>query len=122
MKIFSLKFWIPAVVLFLMLQSHAWAHAQLYYSVPRVGSTVTNPPSKIKICFTEPLEPHGSTIQVRDARDKQVDKKDSHRDSEDASLLFVSLPKLPPGKYKVSWTAVSQDKHQTEGHFEFTIK
>ena len=114
--------WLPGVFLFVALQSHAWAHALLYYSVPKVGGTVTNAPSEIKICFTEPLEPHGSTIQVRDTRNKQVDKKDSRRDAEDKSLLFVSLPKLPPGTYKVSWTAISEDKHQTEGKFEFTVK
>ena len=122
MKTFSLKYWIPAVVLLFALQSNAGAHALLYYSVPKVGGTVTNSPSEIKICFTEPLEPQGSSIQVRDAKDKQVDKKDSHRDAEDKSLLFVSLPKLPPGTYNVSWTAMSEDKHQTEGHFEFTIE
>lgn len=116
------KGWILGVILFGALQSQAWAHALLYYSMPKVGGTVTNSPSEIKICFTEPLEPQGSSIQVRDAQDKQVDKKDSHRDAEDKSLLFVSLPKLPPGTYKVSWTAISEDKHETEGKFEFTVK
>jgi methionine-rich copper-binding protein CopC len=59
---------------------------------------------------------------VRDSKDKQVDKKNSHRDSKDHSLLFASLPKLRPGIYKVVWHALSEDKHETEGHFEFTIK
>ena len=108
--------------MFLAMQSCAWAHAFLYYSIPKVGSTVTNSPSEVIICFTEHLDTHGSTIQVRNDKNKQVDKKDSHRDFKDPSLLKVSLPKLPPGTYKVSWKALSVDGHQTQGHFKFTIK
>jgi copper transport protein len=121
-KIILSQWWILAVVLILTIPSHALAHAFLYYSAPKAGSTLTNSPAEIKICFTEHLKPHGSTIQVRDAKDKQVDKKDSHCDAKDQSLLFVSLPKLTPGTYKVFWNVISVDKHQTQGHFEFTIK
>jgi methionine-rich copper-binding protein CopC len=114
--------WLLAVVLLLALQSGAWAHALLYYSIPEVGSIVANSPSEIIICFTEHLEAHGGTIQVRNEKDKQVDKKDSHRDFKDLSLLKVSLPKLPPGTYTVFWQALSVDGHRTQGHFQFTIK
>jgi methionine-rich copper-binding protein CopC len=74
------------------------------------------------ICFTEDPDSHGSSLQVRNDKNKVVDKKDSHRDSKDPSLLKVSLPKLPPGTYKVFWKALSADGHQTQGRFQFTIK
>lgn len=122
-QIIPFRRWVPLAVLFLGAQAPVWAHAFLYYSVPKVGSILTNSPNEIKICFTEDLKLRGSVIQVRDAKGKEVDKRDSHRDAKDHALLFVSLPKkLPPGGYKVSWHAVSEDSHETEGHFEFTIR
>lgn len=122
MKIAPFQRWLLAVVLFLAMQSGAWAHAFLYYSVPKVGGAVTNSPPEIIICFTEQLEIHGNTIQVRNDKNQEVDNKDSHRDSKDPSLLKVSLPKLPPGTYKVSWQAFSEDGHRTKGDFQFSIK
>ncbi|HZI32300.1 MAG TPA: copper resistance protein CopC [Candidatus Binatia bacterium] len=107
---------------FLGLASHASAHAFLDYSVPKVGSVVTNAPDQILICFTSHLKLHGSTIQVRNAKGEEVDKKDSHCDRKDWAKLLVSLPKLSPGIYKVYWHAIGDDGHVTDGHFEFTIK
>jgi methionine-rich copper-binding protein CopC len=34
----------------------------------------------------------------------------------------VSLPKLAPGKYRISWQAVAVDTHRTSGTFDFTIQ
>lgn len=121
-QIISFRSWLLAAVLLLVPAFHASAHAFLYYSVPGVGSVVTNAPDKILICFTEYLKPRGSTIEVRNDKGKEVDKKDSHRDNTDWAKLYVSLPKLPPGTYKVIWHALGEDGHKTQGHFEFTIK
>jgi methionine-rich copper-binding protein CopC len=108
--------------LFLALQSPAWAHAFLDHSEPKVGSTVTNSPTEVKIWFTQELEPAFSSIQVNNPQGKEVDKKDVHLDAKDKSLLEVSLPQLPSGAYTVTWHAVSVDTHRTQGHFEFTVK
>ena len=123
MKTNSIKFWSFATGLFLTLQTHAWAHAFLDHADPKVGSTVTNSPTEIKIWFTQNLEPAFSTLEVRDAQGQEVDKKDAHLDDKDKSLFLVSLPQqLPTGTYTVIWHAVSVDTHKTQGRFEFTIK
>jgi hypothetical protein len=109
-------------VLFLALQTQAWAHAFLDHAEPKVGSTVTNSPAEIKVWFTQNLEPAFSTLEVQDAQGKQVGKKDAHLDDADKSLLLVSLPQLPPGTYTVIWHAVSVDTHKTQGRFKFTVK
>lgn len=109
-------------VLFLALQMHAWAHAFLDHAEPKVGSTVTNSPTEIKIWFTQNLEPTFSKLEVQDAQGKEVDKKDAHLDDKDKSLFLVSLPQLPAGTYTVIWHAVSVDTHKTQGTFHFTIK
>ena len=103
-------------------QSSAWAHAFLDHAEPKVGSTVTNSPAQLKVWFTQKLEPAFSTLEVRDAQGKQVDKKDAHLDEKDKTLFVVSLTSLPPGKYTVVWHVVSEDTHKTQGHFEFTLK
>jgi copper resistance protein C len=110
------------VVLFLALQSHAWAHAFLDHAEPKVGSTITSSPAEIKIWFTQELEPAFSKLEVQDAQGNEVDKKDAHLDDKDKTLFLVSLPQLPAGTYTVIWHAVSVDTHRTQGRFKFTIK
>ncbi|HXD00784.1 MAG TPA: copper homeostasis periplasmic binding protein CopC [Verrucomicrobiae bacterium] len=122
MKKNSIQLWCLAGILFLSLQSQAWAHAFLDHAEPKVGSAVAKAPAEVKIWFTQELEPAFSSLQVTDAQGKEVDKKDAHLDSKDKSLLVVSVPELPAGVYTVAWHVVSVDTHKTQGHFEFTIK
>ena len=112
----------PAVILFFAAQSQAWAHAFLDHADPKVGSTVTTQPTEIKLWFTQNLEPAFSSFVVKDARGKEVDKKDAHLDASNNSLLIVSVPPLPNGTYTVTWHVTSVDTHRTQGHFKFTVK
>jgi copper resistance protein C len=111
-----------AAILFFAIQLQAWAHAFLDHAEPKVGGTVTNSPSVIKIWFTQELEPAFSNIEVRDARGSEVDKRDAHLDEKDKTLLIVSMAQLPDGTYTVNWHVTSVDTHRTQGHFEFTVK
>ena len=122
MKINSIQRWTLVCALFWALQSQAWAHAFLDHAEPKVGSTVTNSPTEVKIWFTQEVEPAFSSVQVQDAQGKEVDKKDVHVDIKDKMLLEVSLPQLSAGTYTVIWHVVSVDTHRTQGRFEFTIK
>ena len=97
------------------------AHAFLEHSDPPVGGKVHSAPAAVRIWFTEAIEPAFSSIQVFDATGKQVDKKDTHSDRSNRSLLRVSLPRLGPGNYKVVWRIVSVDTHRTSGNFTFQI-
>jgi methionine-rich copper-binding protein CopC len=117
-----IKHWSLAAVLFLAWQSPAWAHAFLDHAEPKVGATIAKSPPILKLWFTQNIEPAFSSVQVRDARGKEVDKKDMHLDDKDKSLLIVSLPKLTAGTYTVTWHVVSVDTHRTQGTFKFTLK
>jgi copper resistance protein C len=119
---FPFQRWCFAAILFLALQSRAWAHAFLDHADPKVGGTVSNSPAEIKLWFTQNIEPAFSSIEVQDAQGKEVDKKDSHPDPKDKSEMAVSLPELPTGTYTVIWHVVSVDTHKTQGHFQFTVK
>jgi len=116
-----------AQVLFLLLlflmpvatQGHAYPdHAD-----PKVGSTVSVPPTIVRIWFDSALEPVFSSIMVHAVKDDtMVDKRDGHVDPSDPTLLEVSVPPLPPGDYMVYWNVVARDGHRTSGNYTFKIK
>ena len=108
-------------LLLVLLSARLSAHAFLEHSDPSVGSKVHSAPAAVRIWFTEAIEPRFSSIQVFDATGKQVDKKDTHLDLSNRSLLQVSLPQLGAGTYKVVWRVVSVDTHRTNGDFTFQI-
>jgi hypothetical protein len=113
--------WSLATLLFLATQSQAWAHAFLDHADPKVGSTVTNAPTEVRIWFTQNIEPVFSSVIVQDDKGKEVDKRDMRQDDKDKSLLIVHVPPLPDGTYTVVWHVVSVDTHRTQGRFKFTI-
>ncbi len=100
----------------------ATGHAYPDHADPKVGSTVSSPPDRVRIWFDSALEPAFSTIMVHNAKDEMVDKRDGHVDAGDPMLLEVSVPPLPPGIYRVFWNVVARDTHRTSGSFIFTIK
>lgn len=99
----------------------AGAHAFLDHAEPAVGSRVRGSPARLKLWFTQNLEPEFSTVQVQDRDGRRVDKGDVRVDGADATLLQVSLPPLAPGKYRVVWRALSVDTHVTDGDFTFDV-
>lgn len=113
--------WICVAVI-LVLPAALLAHAFLDHAEPKVGSVVTQPPSEIRIWFTQEIEPDFSTIEVCDSHGNQVDKKDTHQDADDKKLMIVSVPALASGEYTVMWKVVSTDTHHTHGEFRFTVK
>ena len=111
-----------SLALIAMLTNGAFAHAFLDHAEPRVGSEIASSPGEVKAWFTQHLEVAFSKLEVFDVDGKEVDNKDVHLDPGDPGILIVTLPKLPPGTYKVSWHVVSVDTHHTHGDFKFTIK
>ena len=110
------------LLLFLMPVS-AQGHAYPDHAYPKVGSTVSAPPTSVRIWFDSALEPVFSSIMVHAVKDDtMVDKRDGHVDPSDPTLLEVSVPSLPPGEYRVYWNVVARDGHRTSGKYTFTIK
>ena len=99
----------------------AYAHAQLSRATPAVGSSVDTAPTEIALNFSEKLENTFSTVIVRDAMGKRVDKGDAHVDKTDRTLMKVPLESLMPGVYIVEWKALTADTHRTEGAFIFRV-
>jgi copper resistance protein C len=89
--------------------------------MPAVGGTVSTTPAEVLVNFSEPLEASFSSVVVRDAVGKRVDKADAHLDPGDRKTMRVSLPPLSHGTYIVVWRALTADTHRTEGAFTFRI-
>jgi len=107
--------------LLLLAPAAAWAHAFPDHSEPRVGHTV-DPPRAIRVWFDGAIEPVFSTIRVEDGDKRRVDDGDARVDPRDSTLLEVSVPALPPGRYQVLWSVVARDGHRTEGSFPFRVR
>ena len=100
----------------------ATGHAVLQRAEPRVESKLRRAPDEVKLYFTERLEPAYSSLRVLDTRGLQVDRRDSHVDRANPSVLRATLPPLPAGTYKVLWRVLSIDADVTEGAFTFRIE
>ena len=100
----------------------AWGHSSLLRTEPKDGAVLQQTPDEIRIWFSEPIKVALSTVQVRDAREKEVDGCDLRTDEKEPALVRLSLASgLGPGTYKVSWTAVAQDMHAGKGSFSFRV-
>lgn len=100
----------------------SFGHAYPDHADPKVGSTLTVSPERVRIWFDSALEPAFCSIMVHIADGAMVDKRDGHVDPSDPTLLEISVPPLPSGIYRVYWSVAARDGHRTSGDYTFTIK
>ena len=74
-------------------------------------------PAEVRILFDGDVEPAFSTIQVTDAAGRRVDKGMARVNSQNRRLLRVSLGRLGPGIYRVTWRILAIDGHWNEGTY-----
>src|ERR671933_1884563 len=102
----------------------AYAHAFTIRSDPSPSQSLSTPPTKVDVYFSEPIDLHYSTIKVLDSGGKQVDNKDVHSIGGDPASLSVTLPSsgLKDGVYTVSTKVLSAtDGHVVDNAFVFGI-
>jgi methionine-rich copper-binding protein CopC len=87
-------------------------------SEPADGATVHQPPDRIEVTFSEPLDP-GSSMTVTDACDHRVDDGATEVSG---SSMSIGLEKKPSGRYLVEYVAsgIGGLTGETEGSFTFT--
>ena len=89
--------------------------------MPAAGGAVAEAPSEVTLNFSEKLEAAFSTVIVRDAVGKRMNKADAQVDKADRTIMRVALDPLTPGVYIVEWRALTADTHKTEGAFIFRV-
>jgi len=118
-----LRLAILATAAALALTPAADAHAVLKAAGPAPGSVVTSSPKAIRIQFNEAVELALSGIELKDASGKAQPVGAATLNAKDKAQLIVPVTgELTPGKYTVSWHAVGDDTHRTEGSFNFELK
>lgn len=108
---------IPVAALSLMLAAPAFAHPKLVTASPTADSTGPAP-SSLALSFSEKLTPGAATVTLSPAPGGVT-----VADGADAQSLTVT-PKAPlaPGSYKVDWTVVAANGHQSTGSYQITVK
>jgi methionine-rich copper-binding protein CopC len=107
--------WVAAV----LAPVQGYAHPQLAHAVPPVGSIVS-PPSAVSLVFTEGVEPQFSSVVVTSGTGERVDKNDLAAPG-GGTTLGVSLTKLAPGIYTVTWRVTGTDTHKARGMYRFQV-
>lgn len=105
----------------LLATSQAWAHAKLDSTTPAADSTVSSPKT-IQAHFSEAIESKLSSLKLATSDGAAVPVMSMNDAKDPATLSIMPNTALKPGAYKVTWSAVSDDGHKTQGTFSFTVQ
>lgn len=111
-----------ALVLFVALASHAYAHAQLIKAEPAQRANIATAPTRVALWFDEEIEGDYASLAVVDDSGKPVTEAKPAIASDDPKLLVLALPALAPGKYTVKYRVLSVDGHVVNDAYDFTVQ
>ncbi len=102
---------------------NSYAHAFVTKSDPAPSQSLSTPPSKVDVYFSDPVDIRYSEIKVLDSDGKQIQGNDQHYINGSQLSLSVSLPpNLKNGIYTISTKVLDQtDGHVTEDAFAFGV-
>lgn len=113
---------LAALVLVAMLPATAGAHANLERADPAPGSSLQGAPERVRLWFTERVDPGSAEIGVYGATGERVDAGGRVVHGGGTSLSVSMRRGLPSGTYLVRWRNVSAvDGHAVAGSFAFGI-
>lgn len=99
-----------------------YAQPTLIDASPAPNAELDSPPVEVVLTFSHPLEADGSLITVVDESGQQVDNLDVTLDEDSLTILSVSLPPLPQGRYQVTYMVSSPELlTDLSGQYEFSI-
>ena len=95
------------------------AHSFLVRTSPQPGARLTGAPNEVVLDFTDPVAVE-STLSLRDENGVKVTLLSVGLDN-GRTRLRASLPVLNDGVYQMTWKALAEDAHSTEGEFVFAV-
>lgn len=105
-----------------LLAPGAAAHANYLSSQPPQGARLDEAPTQVVITLSEPVDPAGVTVTVRNADGDRVDHDDLRVQSGNTPRLTITLQDVGPGAYRATWKALSTvDGHVTQGTVGFAV-
>lgn len=108
-------------ILVMTITGVAFAHAFLETASPGAGARVEEPPAKLVLSFTEPIEGADVGVQVFNAAGALLASDKDPQTVIDWATITLALPKLAPGSYHVVWDVELGGGHRTKGDYHFTI-
>lgn len=96
------------------------AHAMLVSSEPAAESVVAASPVRVRLVFSEEIEPSLAHIDVV-ASDGRVDRLHVSGDPHDVDAVIATIGPLSAGGYRIVWHVVSADGHPVGGSFVFWV-
>ena len=110
-----------AFVVALALPAVAWGHASLLATQPQASGVLSQPPTQVRLTYSERIEPRFAVISVTDAGGNQEIAGSPARAADDENSIFVPVKPLPQGWYLVWWRVISADGHPVRGAFTFAV-
>ncbi len=100
----------------------AAAHARLVSGSPKAGSTVAAPKA-LTLHYSEELVPAASYVKVAGPGGAAVATGPIAVDAKTKRVVTVPFSTTPKaGAYRVTWHMKTEDGHETDGSFAFTVK
>lgn len=109
-----------ALAVALLATGAAMAHPHLVSAAPAAGAVVKGSPRQIQMSFSEGIIARFTGITLTDARGAVIQTGPGSVVGS-TKLVVPVTAMLKPGRYKVTWHAVSEDTHRVAGSFSFTV-
>lgn len=110
-----------ACILALLAAGMVDAHAEYRSSVPANGGTIVTAPTQVVITFSQETSATHSNGAVTDPTGAVVSTGWSVDLNERTKMTIPLKPNLGNGIYTVNYTSLSEDGHQVDGSFIFTV-
>ena len=104
-----------------LVAGQAAAHARLLSGTPKNGATVAAP-KMLTLRYSEELVPAASSVKVATGAGAAVSTSPMALDKTKKVVTVPFTAALGAGAYKVSWHMKTEDGHETDGTFGFTVK
>ena len=112
----------PVLVCLCLSQSAFRFHTHLLRSEPRADTTLSAPPTSVRLWFSESIQLAVSSVHVADSAGHPVPTARLVAESgTNAPVMAAVQGRMGPGKYTVNWRVMARDGHVAGGHFGFRV-
>ena len=113
---------VTAWIALLLAVAPAAGHSSLVGSDPPDAAVLAQPPTQLRLQFSEAVAPGLTTIDLVDGSGEAIGPVAVRADPDDAAALVIILPDLRRGAYRLSWkTVAADDLHATRGVLVFGV-
>ena len=88
---------------------------------PQASGVLSQPPTEVRLTYSERIEPRFAVISVTDADGNQQIAGSPARTADDENAIFVPVKHVSQGWYLVWWRVISADGHPVRGAFTFAV-